>query len=148
MSHPAGATNERRTRALGGLGLFVAVWLNLAIAPCTMAYDAGGDGDCPHCPPAEAHGGHQMHGHTDGTAAAEMPCAEGLSDCMVDDDANHDGRGGQPKIKDVSSLLFLAPAEFSRGLRPDSGAVLPSRYSMIRPGAPPPIHLLNCVFLD
>ena len=79
MSHPAGS-RKRQTRGGKVLGLFVAVWLNLALAPCAMAIEAGedhpGDHPCPHCPPADTHGHHDMHAGMQ----AQAPCADDLSD--------------------------------------------------------------------
>lgn len=133
----------RGSRGLRTFGLFVAVWLNLALAPCAMAYEAAQDHDCPNCPPA-AH--HDMHvGHD---AKASMPCADGLSDCMIEGDVNHDGRQGQLKTgEDQPSPGMPFAGQPPVSIQPVAAVALP-RYTSIHPGAPPPIHLLNCVFLD
>ena len=46
----------------GVLGLFVFVWLNLALQPCAMAMDSEHEHDCPRCPPAHQ----QSHQHDQG----------------------------------------------------------------------------------
>ena len=132
MSHPGSTRNKRRNRGRGALGLFAAVWLNLALAPFAMAYDAEDDHDCPHCPPAE------------------MPCADGLSDCSLDGDFSHDARFGQAKLKDAQSDLpavvvsALPVSQVSASARERS----PPLFTKAHPGAPPPLHVLYCVYLD
>lgn len=109
-----------------------------------MAYEAEDDHDCPHCPPAEAQ---RHHGKHEGVAV-EMPCADGFADCLIDRDVNHDVRSGTLKLKDAPVAHFLAPvAEMHQASFRDCHG-LPPRYSSIYPGAPPPIHKLNCVYLD
>ena len=146
MNHMSHNRQWRGTRGIRAFGLFVAVWLNLALAPCAMAYEAAQDHDCPNCPPAESHGHHDMHdGHE---AAASMPCADGLSDCMIEDDVTNDGRQGQVKTGDDQPALgapFAGPPQLR--VQVVTVTAVP-RYASIQPGAPPPIHLLNCVFLD
>lgn len=133
-----------RSRTFRAFGLFAAVWLNLALAPCAMAYEPAKDHDCPHCPPSESHGHHDMH---DG-GAGTMPCADGLADCLLEDDVNHDGRGAQPKVDDAPAVLVFVPGEEQQHRVAARAANAPPRYASIHPGAPPPVHLLNCVFLD
>jgi len=129
----------------GGFGSLVVLWLNLAVAPCAMALEAGHD--CDHCPPAAAereHAGH--HGHT--AAPAGKPCAEIAAQCC---DAatftvesryarqlSDDGPGviavpadGYESLIDLAGVYFVTPAP-----PPDP------------PGARTPLHVLNCVFLD
>ena len=136
--------NSYGTRGFRALGLFVAVWLNLALAPCAMAYEAAQDHDCPHCPPEEMQGHHDMHaGMQD-----EMPCADELADCLIEDEVNHDGRAGQLKVGDAPVAFVFDSLDDSLPTAPADGATAPPRYASIHPGAPPPTHLLNCVFLD
>lgn len=145
MSHQAGSS-KRKSRARNALGLFAAVWLNLALAPCAMAIETADDHDCPHCPPAGMQDHHAMHTGMQ----AEAPCAEDLADCGLDDEFSHDTRGGQPQPKDTGDELpVLAAAD-----QPAPGPTVPSRerapppFERGAPGAAPPIYLLNCVFLD
>jgi hypothetical protein len=134
------------SRGLRAFGLFVAVWLNLALAPCAMAYEAARDHDCPDCPPAESHAHHDMHDAPEATAS--MPCADELSDCMIEDDAANDGRQGQLKTGDDHPTFVVPFAGQPTVLSQPVTTVAVPRYASIHPGAPPPIHLLNCVFLD
>jgi hypothetical protein len=81
---------------------------------------------------------------------AEMPCADGLSDCNLDPDFNHDGRGGQTQLKDVKSdgpaiavpMDLVAP--FDNVVRERS----PPRFETTHSGTPPALHILYCVYLD
>ncbi len=145
MSHPA-SSRKQQSRGRRAIGLFAAVWLNLALAPCTMALEAEEDHNCPHCPPAEMQGHHDMHAGMH----AEMSCADDLSDCGLDDSFSHDTRGGQSQLKDAQQEL---PA-FTVASEPDSSEPAavrqraPPRQVSGRLPAGPPIHLLNCVFLD
>ena len=95
MSLVAKIRQRQQTWARRALGLFVAVWLNLALQPCAMALESMQDNDCPNCPPAQAHEHDGMHagmGH-------EMPCASAAADCSFSEDLNYDGRSDQPKLK-------------------------------------------------
>lgn len=132
------------TRGLRALGLFVAVWLNLAVAPCAMAYEAARDHDCPHCPPELMVGHDGMHAGT----SADMPCADGLVDCLIDDVISHDGRAGQLKVDDTPAVFVFDTVADLAGVATAAGDNAPPRYASIHPGAPPPTYLLNCVFLN
>lgn len=136
-----------RSRGLRAFGLFVAVWLNLALAPCAMAYEALQDHDCPHCPPAQSHDGHH-DGHDMQGATAQLSCADSLADCMIEDEASHDGRQGWPGHFDDSEVVGISLSDDLRATVPHGSAFTVPRYASIHPGAPPPIYLLNCVFLD
>ena len=146
MSYPASISSERRTRGRRALGLFAAVWLNLALAPCAMAYESQDDHDCPHCPPAEEHGHHDMHAGMQ----AEMPCADGMSDCSLDGDFSHDVRNGKAKLKDTQHEL---PAFVAADEPPPQPVVrhhqrAPPWFATAHAGASPPLHVLYCVYLD
>lgn len=136
--------NQRSSRARGALGLFAVVWLNLILQPCAMAAEAGRDRDCPRCPPAEMHEHHD--GHT-GTNVA-MPCAQAASDCILDVDVNHDGRNGQVQLKGGADAVPAAAYDVSAAARAQTAVVLPQSRGSAAPGAPPPLHILNCVYLD
>jgi hypothetical protein len=146
LSHSTTGKAERRSRGYRALGLFAAVWLNLALAPCAMATAAEGDHDCPHCPPAEMQGHHDMHAGMD----AEMPCADGLSDCELDGDFSHDTRSSQSKSKDVQGELPVAISvnDLAIQIRGPVRDRSPPNFSTVHAGAPPPLHILYCVFLD
>ncbi|MEJ2127861.1 MAG: hypothetical protein P8X81_03350 [Woeseiaceae bacterium] len=147
----AGRINSRQgTRARGALGLFVAVWLNLALAPCAMAAAAASDHDCPHCPPEQMQGHHDMHAGKHGSAEVQMPCADDLSDCGLDDDFSVDARNGASKLKNaqyelpVAIVTELQSASFASPQRNRP----PPWQATAHAGTAPPIHLINCVFLD
>ena len=145
LSHLASIRQQQQSRGRRALGLFVAVWLNLALQPCAMAFAVEDDNDCLHCPPVQSveHGG--MHGAMD----HDMPCADGLSDCAIAGDLNHDGRGGQFKLKDAPANLVIAIASDELSL--SFGQVVserpPPRYASVHAGAPPPLNILYCVYL-
>lgn len=146
MSHPGSIRNKRRARGGRALGLFVAVWLNLALAPCAMAYEASDDHDCPHCPTTEMQGHHGSHAGMD----AEMPCADSMSDCSLDGDFSHDARSGYSASKDVQSeppVAIVANGPVTQ-LRAPVHERSPPPFAKAHSGAPPPLHILHCVFLD
>ncbi len=144
MSHLANIRMRQQSWGRRALGLFVAVWLNLAVQPCAMAYEVE-DHDCPHCPPAATHEHADMHGSMD----ADMPCADGASDCNIDEDWNHDSRGGQSKLKDAPAdlLIAIAPDELAALSDHARDAPVQPRHGSVQAGAPPPLYVLNCAYL-
>lgn len=131
----------------GTLGAFVFVWLSLALQPCVMALESGDHGDCPHCPPevSQHHAGHDMAMHEMGTMA--MPCAAS-GDCDSLDELNYDGRTAEVKADKVESTLAMLPPALEQ-----QQATLPCRARSTRDtdhlsGAAPPLHVLNCVYLN
>lgn len=131
------------------LGMFVVVWLNIALQPCAMAMGTDDDHDCPHCPPSHTrqHDGHEMP--SDPMEGVDMPCATGVADCSVVDEANIDGRTGQLKLKDAPADQPIVMIPFA-GLLAD---VQPKRISDILspdthpPDSSPPLSVLYCVYL-
>ena len=136
---------QRQSPARRALGLFAAVWLNLALQPCAMAYEVD-DHDCPHCPPAETHAHSGSH---EGMSQA-MPCADGIADCTIDAEWSHDARGTKSKLKDAPSELPVAivPVYLATTSAYAEPAPPPRRDRLLRAGAPPPLHVLHCVYLD
>ena len=67
---------------------------------------------------------------------------------MIEDEASHDGRQGWPDHLDDSQFVGVVLSDDLRAAVPKRAAFTVPRYASIHPGAPPPIHLLNCVFLD
>lgn len=129
-------------------GVFVVMWLNLALQPCAMALGGGPDQDCPNCPPAHSqHNGHEMASM--GMAEHDMPCAGSSADCGILDYLNHDGRIAQLKVKDASDDSPPAVHSFAE-LAVD---VKPSRRTYHRPiqthppGPPKALNKLYCVYL-
>lgn len=133
----------RQSLAQRALGLFAAVWLNLALAPCAMAIEA--DHDCAHCPPAHGHEMAGHHGH--GAAKDRAPCASLDAGCGEVDDVSLDGRSGQLKIKDVGEL----PVAIVPGLEQWDTVVAPTIQESTGPprwpGSSTPLHVLHCVYL-
>jgi hypothetical protein len=115
-----------------------------------MAMEAGedqhGDHGCPHCPPAETHGHHDMHA---GMQPASS-CADDLSDCGLDEDFSHDARSGKVQLKDAQADLpvFVAGNDPGVGSRAPVHQRAPPPRPADRLPAGPPVYLLNCVFLD
>ena len=143
LINKANSRTYRQSPGQRALGLFAAVWLNLALAPCAMAAEA--DHDCPHCPPAHEHEMAGHHGHDAGQAKA--PCASADSACGELEDVSIDGRNGQLKLEEPGDLPPAIPL-----LADDWGtvAVAPIQESTGPPdwpGGAPPIHVLNCVYL-
>jgi hypothetical protein len=138
--------NHRRSRAatgrvLGVLGLF---WLNLVVAPCALAF--GAEHDCPHCPPEQAGEMAAHHGHHDKTAGTG--CDALASDCDDLGNFTNDGRSAQPKLKDKADTVSIVPPAI-----PDIPIDIVAFVTTVAdPPDPdpvfPPLHLLNCVFLD
>ena len=136
MNHCATAMTRLAAGTRGIWVLLVAVWLNMAILPCAMAFETA-DHDCPHCPPAEEHAGH--HGHH--KAKAEASCDE--SPCCDASEATLETRTAK-QTPDVVAAGIPAIAESpSRLVRFAAAADPPDP-----PGALPPRHVLFCVYLD
>jgi len=145
LSYLARVRQHQQPWGRRALGLFVAVWLNLALQPCAMAYELAADPDCLHCPPEQMQGHGDMHGDMD----HEMPCDDGLSDCAIVENLNVDARGDQLKVKDAPSDVAIAivPHELVPLFPAPADATLLPRYASVHSGAPPPIHVLHCVYL-
>ena len=143
MSRNTQRTIRTRTRARQVLGLFAAVWLNVALQPCAMALEA--DHDCPHCPPAHEHEMVAHHGHE--MPKAETPCASMQAQCGELDDVSFDGRSGQLKIKDTVEL----PVAILPDLAAPAVTVAERCHFPTGPpphaGLSPPLHVLHCVYL-
>lgn len=148
MSKAARQRQFGQPRSLRALGLFVAVWLNLALQPCAMALAEQDEPDCPHCPPSQMQA--HEHGAAHGAMERDVPCADGAGDCAVVDSINHDGRSGQPNLKAPGADLPIAvttdvPAIMP--LRPSRSTSSPEPLYHVT-GSPPPLHVLYCVYLD
>lgn len=145
MSHLASIRQKQQTWGRRALGLFVAVWLNLALQPCAMAFEFADDSDCLNCPPAQMH----EHGDMRGNMDQKMPCADSMADCAIVDDLNVDARGDQLKLKDApaDTPLAIAPHELTLPFQQPVDAKLHPRYASVHAGAPPPLNVLYCVYL-
>lgn len=126
-----------------GLGMLAIVWLNLALTPCAMAFEA--EHECPHGPPA---GHHEMAGHEGhGEQMAEHTCASMQDACCEIADASVNMRGGAIELDDSPDLEFLTgypPCELS-------GQALARHLATADPPDPPDdfrtLHKLFCVYL-
>lgn len=130
------------------LGLFVVVWLNMALQPCAMAFGGAGDHDCMHCPPAHSgavssHSAHDM----DHAAQDTVSCETSASQCTIVDDFNYDGRSA--KVKD-------APSDVPVGITMSNAGVLSASRSYVHsamgdrshpPSGFPPLNILYCIYL-
>lgn len=131
------------------IGLFVVVSLNMALQSCAMAF--GDEHDCPQCPPAQSQempsqGSHESHDK----ALEGAPCNAEASQCAFSDDYNYDGRSVQIKVKDAPSdvPVAIAPAVVALSLA-DMVSVSPGPDDpWQRPGVPPSLNILYCVYLD
>lgn len=131
------------------LGMFVLVWLNLALQPCAMAMGGDDDHDCPHCPVShtQRHDGHEMS--SDAMTDHDMPCATGAADCTAFDEVNVDARTGQLKLKDAPTDQPVAIARFE-GFFADAS---PNHTRVVRqpeahpPDSSPALNVLYCVYL-
>lgn len=131
------------------LGMFVVVWLNLALQPCAMAMGGDDDHDCPHCPPAhtQQHDGHEMS--PDAMTDHDMPCASGVADCTATVAINVDGRTGHLKLKDV-------PTDQPDAIVPFAAPIADAAPNLIGffdppeahpPDSSPSLNVLYCVYL-
>ena len=81
---------------------------------------------------------------------AEESCADDLSDCGLDDEFSHDPRSGQSQLKDAQYELpeFASASDAAFGQRATAQQRAPPPHQAGQLPAGPPVHLLNCVFLD
>ena len=138
--------NNTRTRTATGrlLGVLGVFWLNLVVAPCALAF--GAEHDCPHCPPEQmddmaAHHGH--HGEATGAG-----CDALMSDCDDLGTYTNEGRFAQLKLKDHAEPESMAPPPFPDFAIDTVGFVTTAADPPDPVAAFPPLHQLNCVFLD
>ena len=89
---------------------------------------------------AMAHGHHQSN--------VEPDCATFGSDCGEIDDFGIDSRGSQAKLKDKAEAPALPLASPPDPIPEPAGLYATAADPPEPESAPPPIYLLNCVFLD
>ena len=129
------------SRLLAVLAVF---WLNLVVAPCALAF--GAEHDCPHCPPEQVGEMAAHHGHHEEMAGTG--CDTLLSDCDDTGSATHEGRSAQPKLKDRAEPAAIAPPAIPEAPFDVVGFTTTAAEPPDPDGFSPPLHLLNCVFLD
>jgi hypothetical protein len=123
--------------------LFVAVWLNLVLQPCAMAFDPPQGRPCPNCPPAheQAMPAHRSH------AAAGVHCASLHAGCGDLRGISVDNRGDLPKIKPPGELPALILGDYPEP-RVETIRYLPQPAKpRDGPAAAPPLNVLYCVYL-
>lgn len=123
-----------------GLGVLMIVWLNLLITPCAMAFEA--EHSCPH----DQASAHHEHGQA-GQATVEHPCASMEEDCCDVGIASFDARSGDIKLKDTPEAAYVAAPGFAELQMQFPAWVAPVVDPPDPPGAFPPLHVLNCVYL-
>jgi hypothetical protein len=138
--------NSKRTRTATGrlLGVLGVFWLNLVVAPCAMAFSA--EHDCPHCPPEMSDEKAAHHGHHQDDAASA--CDALMSDCDDLGSYANEARFAQLKLKDKTDPVAMAPPALPDTPVAATGSVPATADPPDPVGAFPPLHLLNCVFLD
>ena len=136
------------------LGMFVVVWLNMALQPCAMAFgnvDAKANGhDCPHCPPAHAakdssHAAHDMD-HAD---TSTSPCEINASSCAFPDDFNFDVRSVKIKVENAPGDVPVGIVSSIAG-NPSNGNSLQLSGIGDKSYVPPyrsALNVLYCVYL-
>lgn len=126
--------------------LVLIAWLNMAMAPCAMAFD--GDHPCPHsAPDTAAHGEHQQGHHGHHGSADRGDCGGAASDCC---DAQQVATDSRPLFEnhDVSGDIAAAPPAAEQVRDPNHVSPLSTGPPDIgRNATHPPLNLLNCVFL-
>ena len=142
MNHRTTVLTRLAAKTPGVWVLLAAVWLNMAVLPCAMAFETA-EHDCPHCPPAEEHAGHHGHGKAEALDKTEASCDE--SPCCDAGEATIETRSG--KIKPSADTVVAGTSAIvelpARGVRHAAAADPPDP-----PGAFPPRHVLFCVYLD
>ena len=134
------------------LGMFIVVWLNLALQPCAMALGETSDHKCDYCPPAisqESRSTDQHESHGEGHDGHDMPaCDVATADCMFLDDFDYDGRTVQLKLKDAPSdlPLAIAPSVANLPVLDNEPVFCRSGRAWDRPGVQPPLNVLFCVY--
>jgi hypothetical protein len=133
------------------LGLFVVLWLNIALQACAMALTDEHQHNCPQCPTAQPQEIPPQGSHESYDKALEgASCNADASQCAYSDDYNYDGRTVQVKAKDAPSdvPVAIAPAIVALSLA-DTVSVSPGPHDPSRqPGVPPSLNILYCVYLD
>lgn len=124
--------------------LVVIAWLNIALAPCAMAF--GSTAACPHNATPD-HAEMMMHeGHH---SPAEAPdCALVEADCCGSKTVATDSRTdvSPDKQQDVALIVGALSAATRFVLTEPPGRFgqgPPERFA-----TSPPVHVLNCVYLD
>lgn len=133
------------------LGVFVVVWLSLALQSCVMAFgDLNQDG-CLFCPPE--HSGQlssQTANEAEHSDLGTSLCESNEIQCTSVDEVNYDGGVVRVKVEDAPSDLpdSIAPRSVAGSREISLSAALPdSSDSSFLPGDPLPLNILHCIYL-
>lgn len=132
------------------LGVFVVVWLTLAVQSCAMAFDDLNDDDCQLCPLAHSGQVSSQSAHdAENSDLATSPSENNEDQCTSVDGVDYDSGVARVTIKDVPSD---SPDKFAprvtAGSRKFSSSALPdSNDSSFLPGSTQPLNILHCVYL-
>lgn len=132
------------------LGLFVVMWLNLALQSCAMAFGDLNDGGCLLCPPAHSGQLSSQSAHeVDHSDPGVSLCETSEIQCASAAEIKYDGSVARVKVKDVPSDVPIdsAPLSVARSREISSSALPDISASPILPGGPPPLNVLHCVYL-
>jgi hypothetical protein len=129
------------------LGLFVVVWLNMALQPCAMAFGGTSNHGRTHCPPAQTEEISAQNASESDPGVS--PCETSAVQCALVDDFNYDGRVVKVKVKGEPSDQLLAITEPIPVVAPERSAstIIHVDYTSIVSGDPPPLNVLYCVYL-
>ena len=134
---------SRLSRGRNALGLFAAVWLNLVLQPCAMAFETPQGPVCPNCPPAHEQPMPAHHFHD----TAGMHCASLHAGCGELGGVSVDNRGDLPKIKLPGELPALIMGDYPEP-RIEAARYLPQPVNpRDGPATAPPRNVLFCVYL-
>ena len=140
---------QRQTPWAGrALGLFVVVWLNMALQPCSMAFGGTNEHDCSHCPPAHSGEVFSHNAHETDDSAPDNPRAEtSASHCASFDEFNHDSR--TVKVRYAQSDVPLAIVTTIAFIPVENASTTLSSFCdrAYWPGDPPSINVLYGVYL-
>ena len=132
------------------LGLFVVVWLTMALQPCAMAFGGSNSHGRSHCPPVQTE---ETSSHSayvvDQSDPSVPPCETSAAQCAFVDDFNYDGRVIEVKVKDEpSDEPFGAAAPIPVIAIEDRLVANPGiGNSSFFPGDSPLLNVLYCVYL-
>jgi len=140
---------RQASRAKRLLGLFVVVWLSMALLPCAMALGSTHQHDGENCLP-------EMSGETLSADAHELQnevvqderCNISGAQCAFLNDYNYDGRATPAKVKHAPSdaPIVLAQSVAAMPLLNGVPMICNTDDPTRRPGNQLQIHLLYCVY--
>lgn len=133
------------------LGVFVVVWLSLALQSCVMVFSDLNQDGCLFCPPE--HSGQlssQTANEAEHSDLGTSLCESNEIQCTSVDEVNYDGGVVRVKVEDAPSDLpdSIAPRSVAGSREISLSAALPdSSDSSFLPGDPLPLNILHCIYL-